>query len=103
LEGVGRDGIYKMCIGFNEFGASTECRLAYCIPDQEPRIFIGRTRGTIVIPRGDNKFGWDFGFCPEGYDQTYTELPAYVRNQISHRAKALEAFKEFILSNPSWI
>lgn len=92
-----------MCVGFNDFGVDAECRVALCIPGQEVKLFTGRTRGTIVQPRGDNKFGWDPVFCPDGYDQTYAELPSEVKNEISHRAKALAFFKAYIASNPDWI
>lgn len=38
---------------------------------KEPLLFIGRTPGKIVEPRGSRDFGWDPVFEPEGYDKTY--------------------------------
>ena len=38
---------------------------------KEPELFIGRTPGRIVEPRGSRDFGWDPVFLPDGYDQTY--------------------------------
>ncbi|XP_057489783.1 inosine triphosphate pyrophosphatase isoform X2 [Actinidia eriantha] len=45
--------------------------------------------GKIVPPRGPNDFGWDPIFQPDGYDQTYAEMPKEEKNKISHRARAL--------------
>jgi inosine triphosphate pyrophosphatase len=38
---------------------------------KSPKIFIGKTSGNIVRPRGDNKFGWDPIFEPTNFSQTY--------------------------------
>ena len=38
--------------------------------DQDVLIFKGITRGKIVEPRGDNKFGWDPVFEPDGHGKT---------------------------------
>jgi inosine triphosphate pyrophosphatase len=38
---------------------------------EEPILFIGKTEGKIVDARGDNNFGWDPIFEPEGFDKTY--------------------------------
>jgi XTP/dITP diphosphohydrolase len=57
--------------------------------------FQGVVEGRIVDPaRGTGGFGYDPIFVPDGFEQTFAELPEQTKNQISHRAKALAALRE---------
>lgn len=50
----------------------------------------GVVRGRITTEEyGEGGFGYDPVFIPEGYDKTFGELPAEIKNNISHRARAL--------------
>jgi inosine triphosphate pyrophosphatase len=51
-----------------------------------------------VPARGPKDFGWDPVFQPNGFDQTYDEMPKSIKNTISHRCKALGKLKEFLAS-----
>jgi XTP/dITP diphosphohydrolase len=56
--------------------------------------FEGVVQGSIVdLPRGSRGFGYDPIFVPNGFDQTFAELPVDTKNQISHRARAIRAFR----------
>ena len=59
----------------------------------------GICTGTITFaPRGKGGFGYDPLFIPDGYDQTFAELPAHIKNRISHRARALFKSRDFLKS-----
>jgi len=50
----------------------------------------GIVRGRIAKEEyGNGGFGYDPVFIPEGYDKTFGELPAEIKNSISHRSRAL--------------
>ncbi len=55
----------------------------------------GECPGEILFaPRGEGGFGYDPVFMPEGFSTSMAELGTEVKNRISHRARALEKFKQ---------
>ena len=63
----------------------------------ERLVVSGKVRGRIATEEyGEGGFGYDPVFIPEGYDKTFGELPAEVKNGISHRARALQALVKVI-------
>ena len=65
--------------------------IAMVHPDSDPEVVIGVCEGHIRhAPVGESGFGYDPVFVPEGYNQTFAELGEEIKNQISHRAKALK-------------
>jgi XTP/dITP diphosphohydrolase len=46
--------------------------------------------------RGDSGFGYDPIFIPSGYDLTFGELSDRIKNQLSHRAKAIRGLLNFL-------
>ena len=53
--------------------------------------FDGSVEGTIISElTGEKGFGYDPLFIPNGYEKTFAELGDDVKNQLSHRAKALQ-------------
>ena len=65
--------------------------------DDETYFFEGICEGTIIEqPIGDSGFGYDPVFIPNGFDKTFAELSPEVKNEISHRGKAVRKMVAFI-------
>jgi XTP/dITP diphosphohydrolase len=63
-------------------------------------LFDGICEGKILLKeRGEKGFGYDAVFLPNNSEKTFAELNTEEKNQISHRAKAFEKFKEYLLSH----
>ncbi len=70
------------------------CALALAWPDGHIEWFEGRVDGTLVWPpRGENGFGYDAMFLPDGSDQTFGEMDEDAKHAISHRA---DAFRQMV-------
>jgi XTP/dITP diphosphohydrolase len=74
-----------------------ESRSPVCYANEfETRVelFEGVCEGKIIFePRGQNGFGFDPLFVPDGFDKTFAELSEGVKNKSSHRARALEKLR----------
>jgi len=61
------------------------------------RLFEGTCEGVITPDeRGEAGFGYDRIFQPAGHTVTFAEMPADLKNRISHRRKALDRFAEYL-------
>ena len=99
LKKLGHDGLNKLVQPYDDKTGYALCTFGFSAgPGSEPKIFKGITDGTIVAARGPNDFGWDPIFEPLGYDKTYAELDKDVKNKISHRYKAVEALRQYLVS-----
>ena len=59
--------------------------------------FEGTVEGHILREkRGSSGFGYDPVFVPEGYTESFAELGEEIKNQISHRARAVQKLAEFL-------
>jgi XTP/dITP diphosphohydrolase len=81
---------------------SFNATLCLAFPDGREAIFEGRVEGTMVWPpRGQSGFGFDPVFMPDGFDQTFGEMPSAAKHAwtpgqvgLSHRARAFAKFVE---------
>ncbi|MBF0179281.1 MAG: RdgB/HAM1 family non-canonical purine NTP pyrophosphatase [Magnetococcales bacterium] len=77
--------------------ARFECVLALADPAGSLRFFAGTVAGRIGHEaRGVNGFGYDPIFIPDGHERTFAEMPASMKDSMSHRGRALEAFASAI-------
>lgn len=97
LDALKPEGILKLIANESNRKASVSTCIAYA--DQMGAfVFTGTIRGEISYSlKGENGFGYDPIFIPEGYNKTYAEMTGDEKNQISMRKIALLKFKEFIL------
>ena len=81
----------------SDWSASFKCVMTLVKGSNKLATFEGSVQGTICDEeRGENGFGYDSIFIPEGYENTFAELPSETKNSISHRYQALEAFKKWL-------
>ena len=67
------------------------CVIAAAFPDGRIETRTGTIEGRIADePAGENGFGYDPLFVPDGYQKTFAQLTAEEKNSISHRARALK-------------
>ena len=65
--------------------------------DGQTHLFEGIINGTIRhAPSGQDGFGYDPIFQPDGYDITFAEMPKAIKNTISHRALAVNRLLAFL-------
>ncbi|GLZ82011.1 non-canonical purine NTP pyrophosphatase [Actinorhabdospora filicis] len=70
-------------------GGAFVCAAAYVHPDGTELVALGEVRGRIIRePRGENGFGYDPVFVPEGHEVTTAELAPEVKDALSHRGRA---------------
>jgi XTP/dITP diphosphohydrolase len=83
--------------GINKRGARFVCCIAFAVPDEGADVFYGYVNGHIgKEPRGSQGFGYDPVFYPTGSDHTFAEMSDEDKDAVSHRRRALDAFRKFI-------
>lgn len=75
--------------------ARFQCVMVYLrhADDPTPLICQGTWEGRVALqPAGDNGFGYDPVFWVPQHDCTAAQLPPAIKNSLSHRGQALQAF-----------
>ena len=103
LKSIKQEGLYKMACAFEDHSAYAQSIFGLQKNgNSEPHLFIGKTDGEIVSPRGQKNFGlsgWDPCFKPNCSSKTYAEMEEDEKNKISHRGKSSKALIDFIKNN----
>jgi inosine triphosphate pyrophosphatase len=95
LQALGDDGLYNVVRRLGDDRAEARTVIGYADSTGQARLFEGAMPGRIVAPRGDNGFGWDRVFKPDGAEKTFAEMSDAEKNACSMRRAALEQFRRF--------
>jgi XTP/dITP diphosphohydrolase len=97
LETCGNEGLLTLMDGRDDRQAYFKTCMAIYEPSKdEVTLLTGRCDGTIATEqRGDDGFGYDTVFIPEGHDRTFAEDPDY-KMDISHRSAVIEELVSWV-------
>lgn len=93
------DNIDKLLneLGDSPFRTARFRTVVALVLDDKEYFFEGTVEGEIITERkGKGGFGYDAVFKPQGLKDTFAELPALVKNSISHRAIAVQKMFYFL-------
>ena len=95
LDDAGRtDLLLKNMTGKTDRYAEFVCAVSMVFPNGKIITAQGKCEGKIALfPSARVGFGYDPVFIPEGYDKTFAELGADIKNSISHRGNALKQLR----------
>lgn len=82
---------------WHERTARFVCCAAFIAPGKPPHIERGTVKGHIAMECfGNNGFGYDPLFVPNGYDCTFAEMPPAQKHALSHRGEAFRKIREYL-------
>jgi len=92
---IGNNGLLKLLANSSNRQAYAQTTLAISLDGRQALTFIGRVDGSIsnhII--GDNNFGWDPIFIPQGSGKTFAEMAKEEKDVYSMRSIAFAKFKK---------
>ena len=96
LEAAGGKGLAAIAYALNNRAAVALCCVAYW-DGGEGKVFTGECRGEILVqPRGEQHFGWDAWFKPNGSDKTFAEMSDADKDAVSHRGDAYRKLARYL-------
>lgn len=99
LEEIGNDGLCKLADSLEHRRAVAE--IVYALSDGRTIHFFSHTIDGVVAdkPRGDNGFGWNPIFIPEGSGKTYAEMSDEAVEPYNMRAHAIKKLQAYLLKS----
>ena len=83
----------------SDWSAAFRCVMVLVRGSRRLAKFEGSVHGTISeVEKGDKGFGYDSIFIPEGFQNSFAELPLEIKNLMSHRGRALSDLKSWLSS-----
>ncbi|MFQ6086275.1 MAG: RdgB/HAM1 family non-canonical purine NTP pyrophosphatase, partial [Candidatus Bathyarchaeia archaeon] len=96
---IGPEGIIRLMKGYRDRRAYFRSAVVYAEPDGRTATFVGKLNGRVTFEAaGVHGFGFDPIFIPDENHRTLAEMSIDEKNQISHRAKALQTFASWYFS-----
>ncbi len=84
---------------WHERTARFVCCAAYYAPGEGMHLETGEVYGHIAVsPFGNNGFGYDPLFVPDGFEKTFAEMSVNEKHAISHRGHAFEKMRAWLES-----
>lgn len=96
MKALDNEGLFKITESFENKKAIAKVIIGVSFESGTVEFFEGSISGTIVSPRGDNGFGWDKVFLPDGFEKTFAEMTLEEKNEISMRKVAFQKLKEYL-------
>ncbi len=97
-----QDNVNKLLAELKD-NANRKARFVTCIALIEEgveKVFMGEVSGIITNEAiGENGFGYDPVFLPDGYQETFAQMSMEIKNSISHRARATEKLVGYLNQN----
>ena len=81
---------------YNNNKAKAVVWIGYINNQGEIQYFNSSIEGSIVKPVGENGFGWDQIFKPDGYNKTFAEMSFEEKNKISMRKKVFVKLSDYL-------
>lgn len=94
IKKMGENVLFQLA-GKDGESATVSCSIAY-YDGSELLTVRGDVKGTIVAARGENGFGFDKTFIPDGHEHTYAEMSEEEKDNVSHRSVAIKLFTDEI-------
>ena len=96
LQAVGNRGIYKLCRRIGNRNAVARTVIGYDSSVGDIQFFSGEISGKIVLPYGNDGFGWDEIFQPDGLNETFAEMGDEYKPEFSMRTQAFQNLNNYL-------
>lgn len=96
LKGMGNTALVTMAESLGSLRAQAVTVIGYADEKGKHAFFKGSLHGTLMMPQGDQGFGWDVIFKPDGYETTLASMSLEAKSTMSMRAKALSQLVDFL-------
>lgn len=96
LKTIGNQGMADLVNKYNQKTGRAVDLIGYMDSNGNISYFEGSIKGSITQLRGNNGFGWDAIFQPEGFNETFAEMSQSNKNKISMRKIAFEKLRDYI-------